>query len=62
MRIFKAILIVFFTILMPLGYFDFDVNAIWEFATSYPFKFAFMVIITGLFGFFTVNKFNTSDY
>ena len=62
MRIFKAITIVAFTTFMMLGFFDFDVNAIWEVATSNPFKFAFMIIITGLFGFFTVNKFNTSDY
>ena len=62
MRIFKAIIIVAFTTFMMLGFFDFDINALWEAAADSPFMFAFATIATGLLGFVAVNKFNTSDY
>ena len=62
MRIFKAIVIVIFTAFMMLGFFDFDINALWEAAADNPFMFAFAVISTGFLGFVAANKFNTSDY
>jgi hypothetical protein len=63
MRIYKAILIVAFIVLTILGgCFDFDVNALCEAAADRPFMFVFLIILAGLFGTVTVNKFNTPDY
>ena len=58
MRIYKAILVVAFIALTILAGFDFDVNALCEAAADKPFMFVFLIILAGLFGTVTVNKFN----
>lgn len=62
MKFFKAIVVVVFVTFLTLGYYDFDVYAMWESAADSPFLFALGVIMTGLLGFVAVNKFNSADY